>query len=147
VADEELISEVRSLRRLMYRHPPVNNQRQVALFLSLGYYDTYLRKIRELNASKLERMASAIDRHLPEMKTAEITSGATSVWLSAPPGVDTEAVSWAAAKNSILIEPGAVHFSQPEPPNHYFRLGFSAIANHKIEPGIQALKRTFDAFL
>ncbi|MDX2422384.1 MAG: PLP-dependent aminotransferase family protein [Amphritea sp.] len=147
VADEELISEIRALRRLMYRHPPVNNQRQLALFLSLGYYDTYLRKIREINASKLQRMVESVNRHLPHMRTTqEVNSGATSMWLKAPEGVNTEEVSWAAARNSILIEPGAIHFPIANPPKNYFRLGFSAIANHKIEPGIAALKKVFAQF-
>lgn len=147
VADEELISEIRALRRLMYRHPPVNNQRQLALFLSLGYYDTYLRKIREINAAKLQRVIESVDRHLPHMRTAdEIGQGVTSVWLKAPAGVNTEEVSWAAARKSILIESGAIHFACDNPPENYFRLGFSAIANHKIEPGIAALKEVFAQF-
>ncbi|MDO6563601.1 PLP-dependent aminotransferase family protein [Amphritea sp. 1_MG-2023] len=147
VADEELISEIRALRRLMYRHPPVNNQRQLALFLSLGYYDTYLRKMREINASKLQRIVQSIYRHFPEMLTSqEISRGVTSVWLKAPEGVNTEEVSWAAARKSILMEPGAIHFSSANPPENFFRLGFSSIANHKIEPGIAALKQVFAQF-
>src|SRR5690606_10981050 len=35
VADAGLIAELRALRRFMLRHPPANNQRAVALFLSL----------------------------------------------------------------------------------------------------------------
>lgn len=36
VADAELIDELRALRRLMYRHPPLNNQRMLADFLAQG---------------------------------------------------------------------------------------------------------------
>ena len=145
VASEELVAEIRSLRRTMYRHPPVNNQRQFGLFLSLGYYDSYLRKIREIHASKLARMVSAIEEHLPDMRTApDVNLGATSMWLRAPEHLNTEEVSWVAARESILIEPGAIHFiSEPQPKN-YFRLGFSAIDAEKIEPGIAALKSIFD---
>ncbi|MBR7890218.1 PLP-dependent aminotransferase family protein [Marinomonas sp. A79] len=147
VADEELITEVRALRRLMYRHPPVNIQRQLSLFLSLGYYDTYLRKLRVINSSKLQRMIEAVNRHLPDMMTTQnVSQGATSVWLEAPNHVNTEEVAWLAARNSILIEPGAVHFSNENPPKNFFRLGFSAIETHKIEPGIAALKDVFDNF-
>lgn len=148
VADEELITEIRALRRLMYRHPPANIQRQLSLFLSLGYHDTYLRKLRVINASKLQRINDAIDRHLPDMRTSEhVSAGATSVWLKAPEHVNTEEVAWLAAQSSILMEPGAVHFTAQNPPQNYFRLGFSAIESHKIEPGIAALKHVFDHFL
>jgi GntR family transcriptional regulator/MocR family aminotransferase len=147
VADEELIAEVRALRRLMYRHPPVNIQRQLSLFLSLGYYDTYLRKLRVINSSKLQRMTDAVNLHLPHMNTTEhISQGATSVWLEAPDDVNTEEVAWLAARHSILIEPGAVHFTTENPPKNFFRLGFSAIEAHKIEPGIAALKDVFAHF-
>jgi GntR family transcriptional regulator/MocR family aminotransferase len=147
VADETLIAEMRALRRLMYRHPAANNQRQTALFLSLGYYDTYLRKIRELYSSKLQRMRDAIDRHLPQLQMGPVSAGATAFWLSAPKEVNTEELSWLAARDSVLIEPGAVHFLQDDPPQHYFRLGFSAIATHKIEPGIEQLSHTLACYL
>ncbi|WP_432698400.1 PLP-dependent aminotransferase family protein [Marinobacterium sp. YM272] len=147
VADESLIAEMRALRRLMYRHPATNNQRQTALFLSQGYYDTYLRKIRELYSSKLQRMRTAIDRHLPGMKTVSASAGASSFWLRAPDHVDTEALSWMAARDGVLIEPGSVHFLGEEPPSNYMRLGFSAIPSHKIDPGIEQLSRTLERFL
>ncbi|MCV2402408.1 PLP-dependent aminotransferase family protein [Marinomonas sp. C2222] len=147
VADEELIGEIRALRRLMYRHPPVNVQRQLALFLSLGYYDTYLRKLRVINSSKQQRMVDSVDRHLSHMFTADkMNQGSTSIWLAAPEDVNTEEVSWQAARNSILMESGAIHFISDDPPKNFFRLGFSAIETHKIEPGIAALKKVFDHF-
>lgn len=147
VADEQLIAEARALRRLMYRHPATNNQRQTALFLSLGYYDAYLRKLRTLYFTKLERMEAALRQHLPDMMTDKVISrGASSFWLRAPEEMDTEQLSWAAARDGVLIEPGAVHFLNPNPPRNYLRLGFSAIPTHKIEPGIAQLKATMDRF-
>ncbi len=141
VADEELISEARALRRLMYRHPPVFNQRQLALFFSLGYYNTYLRKVREQFEAKLKAIEHATAIYLPGFRALAPSSGASSLWLQAPAHIDTEQLSWRAAKNGILIEPGAVHFASTSPPRNYIRLGFSAIPLEKIVPGIQALGR------
>lgn len=146
VADETLIAEARALRRLMYRHPAANNQRQAALFLAQGHYDAYLRKIRELYSSKLQRMQGAIERYLPDMMTVPVSSGASSIWLRAPDYVDTEELSWMAAREGILIEPGAVHCLEQQPPHNYFRLGFSAIATHKIEPGIELLSHILEQY-
>ena len=42
VAALEVIIEARKLRRLIERHPPLNNQRTAAFFPSLGHYDTFL---------------------------------------------------------------------------------------------------------
>ncbi|TCK03552.1 PLP-dependent aminotransferase family protein [Marinobacterium mangrovicola] len=146
VADESLISEARALRRLMYRHPATNNQYLTALFLSQGYYDTYLRKIRELYFSKRDRMSSAIARHLPHLYSPAGRGGSSSFWLKTPEGVDTEKLSWQAARNGVLIEEGSIHFFEPNPPKNYMRLGFSAIATHKIEPGIELLRHTLDHY-
>jgi GntR family transcriptional regulator/MocR family aminotransferase len=38
-----------------------------------------------------------------------------------------------------LIEPGDIHFLGSERPQYHFRLGFGAIAEELIEPGITAL--------
>lgn len=147
VADEQLIKEVRSLRKLMYRHPPMNNQRYLALFLSLGHYDAYLKKLRVIYSKKESVMIESIDKYLPESFAGDHSrKGVTSFWLTANENVCTEELSQEAAKNSILIEPGAVHFSTPNPPSHLFRLGFSAIETNKIEPGIKALSKVIDQF-
>ncbi len=146
VADETLIAEARALRRLMYRHPAANNQRQAALFLAQGHYDAYLRKIRELYSNKLVRMQAAVERYLPDMMTVPVSSGASSIWLRARKEVDTEELSWMAAREGVLIEPGAVHCLGDNPPKNYFRLGFSAIATHKIEAGIELLSHTLDQY-
>ncbi len=146
IADEELISEIRALRRLMYRHPPTINQRQVALFLSQGHYDAYLRKIRELYRQKELRMFNALQEYLPEMLTSPLTPGCTSVWLEADETINTEHLSWQASRKSILIESGAIHFLRENPPQNFFRLGFSAIQVHKIEPGIAALSNLIRQF-
>ncbi|WP_405417687.1 PLP-dependent aminotransferase family protein [Marinobacter flavimaris] len=146
VADEQLIAEARVLRRLMYRHPASNNQRQTALFLSLGYYDAYLRKLRTLYVNKLVRMERALNQHLPDLMTHDVHSGASSFWLRVADGIDTEHLAWVASREGVLIEPGAVHFLHPSPPCNYLRLGFSTIPGHKIEPGIAQLKTVLERF-
>lgn len=148
VADEELIGEIRSLRRLMYRHPPMNNQRHLALFLSLGYYDTYVKKLRNANSAKLGSMLDAIQMHMPDMLTFIPNSqGATSVWLKAPAHINTEELARRAAQHGILIEPGAIHFMVEPTPKNFFRLGFSAIEKEKIAPGIKALKEVLNQLI
>lgn len=146
VADEELITEVRALRRLMYRHPPVNIQRQLSLFISLGYYDNHLKKLRVINSTKLQRMTESIKTYLPDMiMTEHLKNGITSIWLEADESINSEEIAWRASRHKILIEPGTIHFSTPSPPKNFFRLGFSAIETHKIEPGIRELGKVFNS--
>lgn len=147
VADEELINEARALRRLMYRHAPIHNQRQLAFFFQQGYYDTYLRRIREHYADKHRMIIAAIAEHLEGFAILSNSAGATSIWLRAPAHIDTEQLSWRAAKNGILIESGAIHFANSEDhPKNFLRLGFAAIPLEKIEPGIAALSRLIEQY-
>ena len=144
VADEDLIAEIRSLRRLAYRHPPTNNQRCAAHFIGQGYYDAHLKKIRELNSLKKQVMSESIDRYLSEILLSRSESASTAFWLQAPAARNTEVLSWHAAKVSVLIEAGFIHFFGSKVPENYLRLGFSAIPIEKIVPGIQRLREVFD---
>ena len=44
----------------------------------------------------------------------------------------------------IVIERGDIFFSAQDPPRNHFRLGFSAIPRHRIEPGLRLLAQIAD---
>ncbi|MBA1274783.1 MocR-like pyridoxine biosynthesis transcription factor PdxR [Stutzerimonas azotifigens] len=138
VADAELIDELRALRRLMYRHPPLNNQRMLAQFLAQGHYDAHLRRFREEHSRRREALRQALEGDLDGCRHVS-GAGASAFWLCAPDNVDTQKLAWAAAQHSVLIEPGSQFFFDECPPGHYFRLGFNAIDLERIRPGIQRL--------
>lgn len=137
VGPPEFIREARALRRLMLRHPPSNNQYAVALFLSLGHHDSLVQRLNDAYRERWEIMGEAVAAHLPgSLRTSG--SGSTSYWMQGPEALDARKLVGEAAKHSILIEPGDIHFLATRP-RHYFRLGFSAIATDRIEPGIRKL--------
>ncbi|KHT65055.1 GntR family transcriptional regulator [Photobacterium gaetbulicola] len=139
VADEALITAARQLRRLMYRHPPANNQRTCALFISMGYYDTYLRKLRSHYSEKWQVMRQSIEAYLPQCITNQ-TLGGSAFWLKLPDGVCAQSLQYQARQAGVLIEDGDVHFLTPHNQSQGFiRLGFFAIPENKIEPGIRKL--------
>jgi GntR family transcriptional regulator/MocR family aminotransferase len=132
------IQEARALRRLMLRHPASNNQRAVALFLARGYHDSLIRNLVSSYRQRWEKMAEALQQHLPDSASAP-SFGGSSFWVQGPPALDARALAEEALKESILIEPGDIHFLEPEASGQYFRLGYSSIPLEKIEPGIQRL--------
>ena len=138
VASRELIREARALRRLMIRHPPMNNQRAIALFLSLGYHDALVRRLSHAYRARWLAMGEALERHLPHASETPAFGG-TSYWVKGPAPLDACALQRTAAARSILIERGDVHFFSNEPPLNYFRLGFASIATDRIEPGVAQL--------
>lgn len=138
VADAGLIAELRALRRFMLRHPPANNQRAVALFLSLGHHEALVRRLSSAFDERRKRLVQAISAFLPEWRSTDSAGGA-SLWLEGPHGINARGLAEAAAARSVIIEPGDRFFDQASQPSRFMRLGISSIALQHIEPGIREL--------
>ncbi|MEM9106812.1 MAG: hypothetical protein AAGC96_14255, partial [Pseudomonadota bacterium] len=65
--------------------------------------------------------------------------GGTSYWVKGPEWLDCQELASRALDEGIVIEPGDIYFADPENHRNYFRLGFSSIAQERIEPGIERL--------
>ena len=138
VGAPELIAEARVLRRLMLRHPPANNQRAAALFISLGYHDALLRRLKKHLADRAAALTGAL-RNLAPGLHFEPPRGGSSVWIEGPEGLDAAELAQAAEKEGVLIEQGSVFFHMPCAPCPFFRLGYSSIPTERIEAGIGKL--------
>ncbi len=138
VAPKPVIDELRVLRRLMLRHPPTNNQRSLATFIQLGHYRQHLRR----TATVLQERAGLIADLLPELLPGcrfRRDFGAKSFWIEGPPGLDSRDLVRAARAQGVLIEAGDIFFLDPAEGRRHFRLGFTSIATHRIEPGLRRL--------
>lgn len=144
VASASLIGEARALRRLMVCHPPSNNQHAAALFLARGYHETLLHRLTLAYAQRWQTMHEALRTYLPGVALLQ-AAGGTSCWLQAPTQVDSRELAAKAAERGVLIEPAHMHFAATHPPRNYVRLGFAAIANERIEPGIASLAQLIQA--
>ena len=138
VANKELIAEARSLRRLMLRHPPANNQRSIGLFIARGYYDSLSATLVKAYQERHKIMADALQKHMPGL-AEQPTFGGSCYWVKGPTGLDARELRDKAAEHGILIESGDIHFLDADSPKNYFRLGYSSINPKLIEPGIEKL--------
>jgi GntR family transcriptional regulator/MocR family aminotransferase len=141
VASPEFIQEARAMRRLTSRHPPANNQRAVALFLQLGYHDAAIKRLIAAYGPRAEAIAEGMRTHLPEFQF-RMPTGGSAFWAEGPPDVSMSAAAAAGASRGLLFDPGATFFDGASPPDNHARLGYSAIAVERIEPGIQLLARS-----
>ncbi|SON56819.1 HTH-type transcriptional regulatory protein GabR [Hartmannibacter diazotrophicus] len=144
VAPRAVISELRALRRLMYRHPSALDQRAMAIFIAEGHLDGHIRRARTQLAAKWSLMLNEISRRMPEIYCRE-TSGGSSLWLTLPKGVESWTVQKEAARRGVLIEPGDVHFLGDLPERRSIRAGFAAIDKDKIATGIGLLAEAIAA--
>jgi len=138
VAEPSLIRELRALRRLMVRHPPLNNQRAVALFLSLGHYESLVARMTETYRRRAGILADALRRHIPDAVFTPPTGG-SSIWVQAPQGFDARHGLVQAKARGLLYEPGDIFFAQPGAGSSSMRLGYSVITETQIDAGVAEL--------
>ena len=139
VASPLVIQELRSIRRLVHRHPPVNIQRGLAMFIDRGYYHSYIRQVSKTSQERARIFEQAMSRLLPSAKVAHC-EGAASFWIELPTGTDASLLCAEMATHSVLIESGE-RFFFGEPRRNYLRMAVSQIPAEKIEPGIEKVAR------
>lgn len=138
VAPKEIISELRILRRLLLRHPPTNNQRILAAFIALGHYRQHIQKTGLALQKRANLIARLMPKILPQCQWRR-DPGATSFWIEGPPGLNSAELEAAARERGVLIEGGEIFFADPEAGSRFFRLGFSSIAENRIQAGLTVL--------
>jgi GntR family transcriptional regulator/MocR family aminotransferase len=143
VGPKALIKELRALRRLMVRHAPNNNQRAVALFLSLGYHDALIARLGRAYKERWQEMRDALALYLPGSSRMP-SFGGSSYWVTGPKGLDSDALALEALEAGLIIEPGRIYFANNTKPSRHFRLGFSSIDSAMIMPGIKLLAELID---
>lgn len=137
VAAPELITFLREARRYSVRHPAGQLQRALALLTESGDYHRALRRHRSSLKDKWKLMSTAIKREL-DWKL-DVPTGGTSMWLPVPQGIDSDALTEAAADKDVLIESGTTFFMDKPAPHSHIRLGYAAIPVDRIDAGLRRL--------
>ena len=140
VADREFIREARALRHYMVRHPPVNNQRSVALFLQRGYFDRFVAKLTGIYSRRCDVMHESLERHFPGA-AAKPEYGGAIIWLRLPEDVDAGVLHELVEPDGVFFETGGFTFSDEQSNRNHIRLGYSVIDEPLIPEGIGKIAR------
>ena len=138
VADREFIREARALRHHILRHPPVNNQRSVALFLQRGYFDRFVAKLTGIYKERCDVMHESLDRHFPGA-SAKPEYGGAIIWLRLPDGADAGVLRELVAPEGVYFESGGFTFADERNNRNHVRLGYSVIGKSLIPDGIKRI--------
>lgn len=138
VADREFIREARALRHHLIRHPPVNNQRSVALFLQRGYFDRFVAKITGIYKQRCEVMHEALEYHFPGASEKPNYGGAI-IWLKLPKEADAGVLHKQVEADGVYFETGGFTFSDEKNNRNHIRLGYSVIGESLIPEGIERI--------
>lgn len=139
VADAPFIQRARALRRTMMNHPPLNNQRIAAYFLSLGHYDALMSRLGKVLRDRRLALRDALTwmRGVPMEISPEV--GGTTYWVRTPEDFDVDAFAALAARRGILIEPVRRYYARPENAENCFRMGVTSLDKTRIRPGVTRL--------
>lgn len=139
VADPHFIKQARALRAMILRHAPGHMQRVTGYFMALGHYDTHVVGLRKALRKRREALVNALAETDFTIAGAA-RHGGSSIWVSAPDGVESSVLAQSALKKGVLIEPGNPFFSQPNNSCRFFRMGYSSIDDKKIPMGVSLLQ-------
>jgi len=144
VGSAPFIREVRALRAAILRHPPGLTQRTTAYFLSLGHYDSLIRRTGKALNDRRVIMEHAIGKYGLTI-AGKGTYGGASFWMQAPEHVDCADLAKRLSKVGVLIEPCHAFFAGESPPRNYYRLAYSSIAQARIDPGVAEIAKAIEA--
>ncbi len=139
VANSDFIRRARGLRRKILNHPPLNNQRAAAYFLSLGHYDALMLRLGRVFRERRIALRDALNnmRGIPMEISPEV--GGTTYWVRTPKDFNVSSLAKAAEHHGILVEPVDSYYAEPANAEHCFRMGVTSLSAEKIRPGVEKL--------
>ncbi|GAM75259.1 transcriptional regulator [Vibrio ishigakensis] len=137
VASPPLIEMAKQLQQKTHTSPPKNNCQTLALFISLGYYDSLIHKLLGHYRSKWLTMEKALNFYFPQSGVSSALSG-TAFWIDYKPGFDANQLAVLAKAQGILINPGEQYYFD-KPKSNGIRLSFNSIEEEVIREGVRRL--------
>ncbi|MGH3301181.1 MAG: PLP-dependent aminotransferase family protein [Streptosporangiaceae bacterium] len=111
-----------------------------------GHLERQLVASRALYARRAALLDQALTAHLPEGTTWTTPRGGFYIWVTAPDGVDTVALSTAARAQKVAYVPGRPFYPGDDGAAQ-IRLAYSRVADELIEEGIRRLGEVLRAAL
>ena len=139
IAPPAVIRELRKLRRIAVHHPPRNIQQAAAYFLSLGHHDRLQAKLAKVFSERQLALRDALNHYLHAWVEIRPAPSGTAFWIQGPDDLDVAALTRAAERRGVLIDPVQQCYAVGDGPPNAFRLGFTSLPAIRIRAGIAAL--------
>jgi GntR family transcriptional regulator / MocR family aminotransferase len=112
-------------------------------YVTVGRYQTHLRRSCRIYRKRRDAMLGAIDRHLPADVHVEPPQGGLFIWMRLPEGLSSSRLLSLALKVGVEFAPGNRFFVDPAEGEIYLRLNFTVQTPEDIEEGIRRLGEAF----
>jgi GntR family transcriptional regulator/MocR family aminotransferase len=144
VVPNGLVDAFVAARALVDRCPPLIQQMVVADFISEGYFEQHLRRMRTLYAARQSALLKAVERQLGEY--LRIGSDKAGLHLTGvlPPDVDDRAVSHVLEQADIVAPPLSFYSTRDQGPGGLV-LGYAAVDEGTIRDGVPRIAEAITA--
>ena len=115
-------------------------QRALDGFITVGKYQSHLRRACRVYRERRDAMLDALTRHMPPGVQWRKPEGGLFIWLQLPESLSARELSPLAGKEGVLFSPGSAFFPG-ERDQPYLRLTFATQPPAAIEAGISRLAR------
>jgi GntR family transcriptional regulator/MocR family aminotransferase len=114
-------------------------QRALEAYVTVGRYQSHLRRSCQIFRKRRDAMLSAIDRHLPAEVHLDPPQGGLFLWLQLPKDLSSERLLPFALEEGVVFAPGNQFFPDQTGGRSWLRLNFVAQAPDQINEGIKRL--------
>jgi GntR family transcriptional regulator/MocR family aminotransferase len=122
-------------------------QRALEVYVTVGRYQSYLRRSCQIFHKRRDAMLSAIQRYLPVEINLDPPQGGLFIWLQLPEPLSSEKLLPLAWEEGVDFSPGNGFFSNGLDGRNWLRLNFVAQAPDQIEEGIKRLGKAVKRLL
>ncbi len=136
IGPQATIKQVQSLAQGAYISPNMVAQSIVNEFCRSGAIERSIETVKAALKERVETLASALERELPEAKF-EAPSGGYFMWVEMPEGTDVAALFEAAAERDVAFVKGTDFLI--EGGENTLRLAYSGVTPEQIEEGVSRL--------
>jgi GntR family transcriptional regulator/MocR family aminotransferase len=123
VAPPSLMPALRVAKMLADRHVPLLTQAVLSLFLSEGYFDRHLRRMRKIYRARRDVLVAALHEHFGSTITISGTASGMHMLLTIDGVANSTAFIAAAAQQEVRIQDARPYYAA-EPPGACFLAGY-----------------------
>jgi GntR family transcriptional regulator/MocR family aminotransferase len=115
------------------------HQRALEAYVTVGRYQSHLRRTSLIYRKRRDAMLHAISRYLPAAVSIDPPQGGLFAWLRLPDDLSAEKLLPLACKEGVSFVPGGVFFPHSPEGAHFLRLNFVSQPPEETEEGIKRL--------
>jgi GntR family transcriptional regulator / MocR family aminotransferase len=116
-------------------------QRALEAYVTVGRYQSHLRRSCQIFRKRRDVMLSAIQHHLPAEVHFDPPQGGLFIWLQLPDKLSSEKLLPLAWEEGVTFSPGNIFFPDASGGRNWLRLNFVAQAPDQIEEGVKRLAK------